>query len=145
MDVVIEGGGRLGDIQLVLPKAVNMLAEIGRKRSNGLLIQLDAFLIQVFQDLADRVDIVENQAVGDQMIEFNALSLLSSSIVGNDAFSPKERPFRKAIKRLTFVRRRLNRRAQVRIAQIVHQEVRSDHPAQLLKRLIELVLPAVGV
>lgn len=57
------------------------------------------------------MDIVENKTVGDQVIEFNALSLFYSTVVGNNTLSSKEGPFGEAVKCLAFVRRRLNCRA----------------------------------
>jgi hypothetical protein len=54
------------------------------------------------------MDIVEDQAIGYQMIELHALSLLYSAVVCNDALSAKKRPLGEAIKRLALVRGGLN-------------------------------------
>ena len=75
------------------------------------------------------MDIVENEAVCHQVIKFNALALFHSAVVSDDTFSPKEGPFGKPIKCLAFIRRRLNGRTQLWVAQIMEQKVRSDDAA----------------
>src|SRR5205823_1854841 len=99
----------LGQVELVMLKAVDMLANIGRKCCYRLFVEVDPFLVQLVQDFADHMHVVENEAVGHQMVELDALTLLRSAIVGNVALSPEKGPLGEAVKRLALVRRRLNR------------------------------------
>jgi len=54
------------------------------------------------------MNIVEDQAISDQVIELHALSLLYSAIVCDNTLSSKKRPLGETIKRLTFIRGGLN-------------------------------------
>ncbi len=78
-----------------------------------------ALLGELMQNPCLGMHVVEDHAVRDQVVVLDPLPLLRAIIRRDDALSAKEQPLDKAIEGLTFVGRRLDRLAQLGIAQIL--------------------------
>jgi hypothetical protein len=65
-----------------------------------------------------RVHVVKDQAVDDAVVVFDAFPLFRTLIRGDDPLAAKKQPLDKAVEGCAFVRRGLNRLAQLGIAQI---------------------------
>src|SRR5581483_2750794 len=80
--------------------------------------------------------IVENHAVGNEIIVFNTLFLIFRGVIGNFAFPAEQEPLAKGIKLFHFIRGGLNHLAELLIREKLEQEDGAYHTAQLSKCLI---------
>ena len=103
LNIIVQRWWCLCQVELIVSKAVNMVTNIGGKCCHNLLVQVNLFLIQLLEDFTDHMNVVKDQDVGDQMVEFDALALFNSPIFGNDSFTPKERPLSIAAMRASAV------------------------------------------
>ncbi len=92
-----------------MSKAVNVLPDVGRKCCDSLLIEFTALLRELLQLLAHHKHIVEDYTVGYQVVELDNLALLIPAVLSNYSLSAKQCPFRKPVKRFTFVHGTLQR------------------------------------
>jgi hypothetical protein len=53
-----------------------------------------ALALECLHEAGQRTNVVEDQAVGDQVMVLDDLALLIPAVLGDDAFAAEERPFR---------------------------------------------------
>ena len=87
--------------------------------------------------------IIQNHAVGNEVIVLNALFLIFWSRIGNFAFSPEQEPFAESIELFHFIGSGLNHLTELLIRKKLEEEDRAYHAAQLSKRLVETILAAI--
>jgi hypothetical protein len=78
------------------------------------------------------------------MVVLDQLPLPLTVVLGNQPLTTEEEPLDEGVGRLPLVSGGLNDAAKLSVIEISEQECRPDDAAQLLKGLIEPVLPAVG-
>ncbi len=99
---------------------------------------------ELAQDACLGLYVVEDQAVGDQMVVLDQLTLPVAVVLGDQPLATEEEPLNEAVERLALVGRGLNDAAKLGVVEVPQQEGGPDDTAQLLEGLIEPVLPAVG-
>lgn len=103
-----------------------------------------SFLSQLLQNTGERIDIVENQAVGNEVVVLDDFALFVTVVLGNETMSAESGPLNKPVERLTFVRCRLNQAAQVGIGHKAEQKSGSDGASEFTKSKIESVFATGG-
>ena len=99
---------------------------------------------QVIEDAAERIHVVEDDAVSNQLVVLDEFTLLVA-VIGRESFvAPEGDPLGKSVEGLALIGCSLNERAQFGVAEIVQEEFRPDRIAQFAKGLIKPVLAAVS-
>ncbi len=75
LHVILESRWWLRQVELVLSKTIHVLAHIRRQCSYCLLVSFSPFLIQLFSNLADGVNVVENETIGHEVMKFTTRAL----------------------------------------------------------------------
>ena len=96
------------------------------------------------QNAAQREDVVEDDAVGDQVVILDDLALLIAVMGRDRAITAERDPLREPVEGLALVSCRLDQCAQLRAAQVLQQEFgaapRGFPTSQLSKCLVEPIL-----
>src|SRR5258708_39873289 len=70
-----------------MPKAVDVVPDVGRKRCYGLFIKFTALKSELLQLFAHHKHVVEEQTVGDQEIELDNSALFLPAVLSDDSLS----------------------------------------------------------
>jgi hypothetical protein len=84
-----------------MSKVVDMVSDVGRQGCYCLLTECMPFLGKLLRLLADHKKVVQDETIGHQMIELDDFTLFIPAVFGDHAFSSKQGPLRKPIKRFT--------------------------------------------
>ncbi len=85
--------------------------------SHDLGTDVVTFLSQLLQDTGERIDIVQNQAVGDEVVILDDFALFVAVVFGNQAVAAESRPLDELIEGFAFVGGRLNHPPDVGLGQ----------------------------
>ena len=70
-----------------MPKAVDVVPDVGRKRCYGLFIKFTALKSELLQLFAHHKHVVEDHTVGDQVIELDNFALFLPAVLSDDSLS----------------------------------------------------------
>ncbi len=99
-----------------------------------------AFSKQRVQGARHSHDIVEDEEVGDKVLVFDHLALFIPRIFRQEPSTAESNPLHEQIKRLAFIRCSLDCAAKLNIGNVLEEENRPHHAAQLPESKIQLVL-----
>ena len=128
----------------LLAEPADMRANVRAECRDCRRVNVNAVGSESVQPAGHHARVVEDQAVGEQMVVFDDLALLAAVVFGDDPTTAERQPLDEVIEGLTLVGRRLDRRAQLRVPQVLKQEACPDRHAQLTKRQVQAILTAVG-
>src|SRR3546814_2557050 len=119
-----------------------MLASVWRKAIEQLFAECHALFLKHFQRPRHRMDVVQDDHVGHEVVVFHDLSLLVANVFRNDSVVREVQPLGEVVELLALVRRLVDHAAQLDIVDVVQQELGSYCSTELAEREIQLVLPA---
>jgi hypothetical protein len=80
-----------------------VLGEVGTDGSDGVFRDGLSPLFQVLDKPGERTEVMEDQAVGDQVVVLDGFALLVPAVLRDDAFAAEEGPLEEAVKGLALV------------------------------------------
>jgi transposase len=90
-------------VQRVLAEPVDVLRQVRAQPREGRLIELVPLLGKLPQDAGLGLDVVEDQAVRDQVVVLDQLALLVAVVLGDQALAAEEEPLDEPVERLALV------------------------------------------
>jgi hypothetical protein len=106
--------GRLSrEVEGVVAEAVDVFGQIRADGGDSILGNGFASLLQGLDEPGERAGVVKDQAVCDEVVLFDAFTLLVSAVFGDDALPSEESPLEKAVEGFALVGGALDGGAQV--------------------------------